>query len=156
MKNILILFFVAVAVTGCIYHPSVPIAQPPGPGNTVVTPSESPTVVQPGQTPGAPLPPRVEVWRPDPTLKMVTNTSETIFMKIWISSRPPSPPTLELIPRISVFIRLPMGKHPVYGEGRTKDFYGWNSVGVMKPRDPIEIKNNSFNNIYFGDGDFNH
>lgn len=134
MKNLLI-WLVVIAAGGCMYQPPLIISQPPGPSSTTVQ-SAPPTTVPPtGHVPVAPVPQTIEVWRPDPTAGIVQNTSRTLFVRLWIDSRPPSPPTLELGPEQAAPVYVPLGSHVVYGEGRIRTpAYGWMSVGTMSRR----------------------
>jgi len=170
MRNLTgICFLAAVAISGCAWQEPLYIAQPPGPSTVVVVPAEpqivvkseapvvagSPPSVIKEQTLGAP---RIEVWRPDPTAGIIHNYSRNIFVKLWIDSRPPTPPTIELGPEQAIPVHVPFGRHILYGEGQLENLtYGWFSVGTMSRT--FEIRNTSFSNgyawsLYISDGDF--
>ena len=152
MKNITLLF-IWLLLTGCygLYQRPMIISPPPGPQSVTVPPA---VVHQ-----GGPMPPRVEVYRPDPTKGLIDNWSKNIFVKVWINSVPPAPPTLELGPEQSLVAYAPLETIRIYGEGRIKTGpYGWTSVGSF--RKEYVLRNYSYNfggfswRITINDGDF--
>ena len=168
MRNFL-LFAIALLTAGCAFQEPYIIAQPPGPSEVMVQPappvvvqSGKPVVVAPasqGQAPAALAPPQVEVWRPDPTAGLIQNYSRNVFVRGWIDSRPPAPPTFELGPEQAVPINVFLGGHTLYAEGWiTTSTYGRVSVGTMSRT--FEIRNWSSNwggyawRVDIGDGDF--
>lgn len=169
MKKFLILIAVF-GVSGCAPYWYVPIEPPPGPSTIVVQPVEPSRVVQPekptvvppsaeGQPPAAPVPPPIEVWRPDPTAGIIQNYSRNIFVRGWIDSRPPAPPTFELEPEQAVPVYVPLGSHTLFAEGWIiTPTYGRTSVGTTSRT--FDIRNWSYLyggyawRLYINDGDF--
>lgn len=150
MKS-LILFFVALMAASCMYQPPMLISQPPAPSSTTVQSAPSTMLPSTGQ--------QVEVWRPDPTAGIVGNQSRNLFLRLWINSRPPSPPTLELGPEQSAPVNVPLGSHTIYAEGRLRTpNYGWISVGTASRRFEIRNWSGTYGGFawrqYFNDGDF--
>ena len=157
-------------MAGCAYQEPYIIAQPPGPDYIMVQPaappvavqSQKPTVVLPAvqsQVPAAPAPPQVEVWRPDPTAGIVQNYSRNVFVRGWIDSRPPSPPTFELGPEQAIPVYVSLGSHTLYAEGwLITPTYGRVSVGTASRTFDIRNWSGAYGGyswrLYLNNGDF--
>ena len=155
--KILLLALVCLLDGGCAFQRSYEIALPPG-QETVVGPSQPVVVPQAGGQTAA-VPPRIEMYRPDPSKGLVMNWSRNVFIKFWMNSRPPAPPTLELGPEQSAPVNAPLETVLIYVEGRIKAGpYGWQSVGSFGRE--LTLRNWSYGyggyswRFYVSDGDF--